>query len=54
VPSLATPGWLGSVPVAVAVVVVVVDVLLRLAVLGFIPSNRKPSSAMAWIMARML
>jgi cardiolipin synthase len=54
VPSLATPGWLGSVPVAVAVVVVVVDVLLRLAVLGFIPSNRKPSSAMAWILLILL
>ena len=54
VPALATPRWLDSVPVVIAVAVVVIDVALRLAVLGIIPSNRKPSSAMAWILLILL
>ena len=54
VPALATPRWLDSVPVVIAVAVVVIDVGLRLAVLGIIPSNRKPSSAMAWLLLILL
>ena len=54
VPAFATPRWLDSVPVVIAVGVVVIDIALRLAVLGIIPSNRKPSSAMAWILLILL
>jgi cardiolipin synthase A/B len=54
VPSFAAPGWLDSAPALVVVGVVVIDLALRLAVLGIIPSNRKPSSAMAWILLILL
>jgi cardiolipin synthase A/B len=37
-----------------ALILVVVDVVLRLAVLGIIPSNRKPSAAMAWLLLILL
>jgi len=50
---LGLPDW-GSVPTLVWVAVVVVDVALRVAVLGIVPGNRKPSSAMAWLLLILL
>ena len=47
---LATPGWLSSMPVLVGLCLLVLDLGLRVAVLGIIPSNRRPSSAMAWLL----
>ena len=37
-------------PVLVGLCLLVLDLGLRVAVLGIIPSNRKPSSAMAWLL----
>jgi cardiolipin synthase len=54
VPLLATPEWLSSTPVLIGLSLVVVDLALRLAVLGIIPSNRKPSAAMAWLLLILL
>jgi cardiolipin synthase A/B len=43
-----------SLPVVVAAVLLAVDLGLRIALLGIIPHNRKPSSAMAWLLLILL
>ena len=48
------PEWVGSVPVLLAITVLIVDLVLRVAALGIIPGNRKPSSAMAWLLLILL
>jgi len=52
--ALAVPDWLRPLPVALGVSVLVVDFVLRLAALGMIPGNRKPTSAMAWLLLILL
>jgi len=51
---LGMPDWVGSVPVLLGIAVVIVDFGLRVAVLGIIPGNRKPSAAMAWLLLILL
>ena len=43
-----------SLPVLVAAGLLAVDLGLRIALLGIIPHNRKPSSAMAWLLLVLL
>ncbi|HET8961413.1 cardiolipin synthase [Nocardioides sp.] len=43
-----------SLPVLLAGVLVAIDLALRIALLGIIPHNRKPSSAMAWLLLVLL
>ncbi len=44
------PDWLPSLPVLLSAAVVVVDLGLRIAAIGIIPGNRKPSVGMAWLL----
>ena len=44
------PDWLPSLPVLLSSAVVVVDLGLRIAAIGIIPGNRKPSVGMAWLL----
>ena len=39
-----------SLPVVLAASLLALDLALRIALLGIIPYNRKPSSAMAWLL----
>jgi cardiolipin synthase A/B len=43
-----------SLPVLVAAALLALDLALRIALLGIIPHNRKPSSAMAWLLLVLL
>ena len=43
-----------SLPVLLAGVLIAIDLGLRIALLGIIPHNRKPSSAMAWLLLVLL
>ena len=54
VPLNALTDAFGSLPVLVAAGLLVVDLGLRIALLGIIPHNRKPSSAMAWLLLILL
>jgi cardiolipin synthase A/B len=54
VPLSALTDAFGSLPVLVTAVLVAVDLGLRIALLGIIPHNRKPSSAMAWLLLVLL
>ena len=51
---LNVPDWLDSLPVLLGLGIIVIDFGLRFAVLGIIPGNRKPSSAMAWLLLILL
>ena len=48
------PGWVGSLPTLLAAAVLLFDFGLKVAALGIIPGNRKPSSAMAWLLLILL
>ena len=54
VPLSAVTNAFESLPVVVAAVLLAVDLGLRIALLGIIPHNRKPSSAMAWLLLILL
>jgi len=54
VPLSAVTSAFESLPVVVAAVLLAVDLGLRIALLGIIPNNRKPSSAMAWLLLILL
>jgi cardiolipin synthase A/B len=54
VPLSALPDVFGSLPVLVTAVLLALDLGLRIALLGIIPHNRKPSSAMAWLLLVLL
>jgi cardiolipin synthase A/B len=54
VPLNAVTDAFGSLPVLVATGLLVLDLGLRIALLGIIPHNRKPSSAMAWLLLILL
>ena len=54
VPLNALTDAFGSLPVLVAAGLLVLDLGLRIALLGIIPHNRKPSSAMAWLLLILL
>src|SRR6185436_18962440 len=54
VPLNALTDAFGSLPVLVAAGLLIVDLGLRIALLGIIPHNRKPSSAMAWLLLILL
>jgi cardiolipin synthase len=51
---VAVPDWATSLPVVLTVGVLLVDFGLKVAALGIIPGNRKPSSAMAWLLLILL
>jgi cardiolipin synthase A/B len=51
---MSIPSWATSAPTAVAVVLVALGLALRLAALGVIPANRKPSTGMAWLLVILL
>jgi cardiolipin synthase A/B len=51
---VAVPDWVTSLPVVLTVGVLLVDFGLKAAALGIIPGNRKPSSAMAWLLLILL
>ena len=54
VPLSALTEALQSLPVLVAAGLLALDLALRIALLGIIPHNRKPSSAMAWLLLILL
>ena len=54
VPLNALTDAFGSLPVLVAAGLLALDLGLRIALLGIIPHNRKPSSAMAWLLLVLL
>src|SRR5687768_10629055 len=54
VPHSALTDALQSLPVVVAAGLLALDLALRVALLGIIPNNRKPSSAMAWLLLILL
>jgi cardiolipin synthase A/B len=54
VPLSALTDAFGSLPVLVTAGLLTVDLGLRIALLGIIPHNRKPSSAMAWLLLVLL
>ncbi len=54
VPLSALTDALQSLPVVVAAGLLALDLALRIALLGIIPHNRKPSSAMAWLLLILL
>src|SRR5215212_8303748 len=54
VPLNALTDAFGSIPVLVAAGLLALDLGLRIALLGIIPHNRKPSSAMAWLLLVLL
>ncbi len=54
VPLSALTDALQSLPVLVAAVFLALDLALRIVLLGVIPHNRKPSSAMAWLLLVLL
>src|SRR5688572_12302765 len=43
------PGWVTSAPTLIAAALVITDYGIKFAAIGILPSNRKPSSAMAWL-----
>jgi len=43
--------WLPPWPLVVAVVLVIVDLAIRVTAIAVVPTNRRPSSAMAWLLA---
>lgn len=54
VPVTEVDSWVGWVLTALALVVVVLGIGLRIVALGVIPGNRKPSTGMAWLLLILL